>query len=100
MSQSTPTTAQPEAGSQLLDVEKAVLDRYSEGAKAPLAALCCPTSYDRSLLEIIPKAVLEVDYGCGDSTQHVKAGEPVLDLDSGSGKHCFMVSQVVGAEAM
>ena len=98
MSQSTPTTAQPEVASPPLDVEKAVLDRYSEGAKAPQAALCCPTSYDRSLLEIIPKAVLEVDYGCGDPTQHVKAGETVLDLGSGSGKHCFMVSQVVGAE--
>ena len=81
---------------QPLDVEKAVRERYSEGAKAPQAALCCPTSYDPASLAHIPQEVLDRDYGCGDPTRHLREGETVLDLGSGSGKHCFMAARVVG----
>ena len=81
-----------------LDVDQAVRARYSGAAKAPEASLCCPTSYDSKLLEAIPKEVLERDYGCGDPTRHLKAGETVLDLGSGSGKHCFMAAQAVGPD--
>ena len=81
-----------------VDVESAVKDRYSGAAKAPDASLCCPTAYDPKLLEVLPREVVERDYGCGDPSAHLRAGETVLDLGSGSGKICFIASQVVGPE--
>ena len=79
------------------DVEKIVKERYSQGAQAPEAELCCPIDYDPRYLEVIPAEVLERDYGCGDPSKHLKEGETVLDLGSGTGKICFIASQVVGA---
>jgi ubiquinone/menaquinone biosynthesis C-methylase UbiE len=58
--------------------------------------LCCPIEYDRKHLAVIPPEVLERDYGCGDPSKHLRAGETVLDLGSGAGKICFIASQVVG----
>ena len=80
-----------------LNVESAVRERYSAAANQAEAALCCPVSYDRKFLEIIPPEILERDYGCGDPSKHVRPGETVLDLGSGGGKICFIAAQVVGA---
>ncbi len=80
-----------------LNVESAVRERYSAAANQAEAALCCPVSYDRKFLEIIPPEILERDYGCGDPSKHVRAGETVLDLGSGGGKICYIAAQVVGA---
>ena len=77
-------------------LETAVHTRYAAAAHAPEAALCCPIEYDRRYLEIIPAEVIEKDYGCGDPSQHLHAGETVLDLGSGTGKICFIAAQVVG----
>ncbi|PTY02072.1 methyltransferase [Verrucomicrobia bacterium LW23] len=79
-----------------MKTENAVKDRYAGAAKAPEAALCCPVVYDRKYLEAIPAEVIEKDYGCGDPSKHVHEGETVLDLGSGTGKICFIASQVVG----
>lgn len=79
------------------DVEAAVRSRYSGAARAREAELCCPTSYAAGLLEAIPEEVIARDYGCGNPSEHLRAGETVLDLGSGSGKICFIASQVVGA---
>jgi arsenite methyltransferase len=79
-----------------LDVEQAVRNRYAEAAKKVERELCCPVSYDPKLLEAIPEEVLKCDYGCGDPTRYLKPGDTVLDLGSGSGKICFLASQIVG----
>ncbi len=79
------------------NVEMAVRERYSAAAQQAEAALCCPVSYDRKFLEVIPAEIIERDYGCGDPSKHVRAGEVVLDLGSGGGKICYIAAQVVGA---
>ena len=79
-------------------VEELVKDRYRAGAGARAPELCCPVDYDPRYLEAIPREVLERDYGCGDPSKHVRPGETVLDLGSGTGKICFIASQVVGPE--
>ena len=55
-------------------------------------------SYDKALLKVIPDEIIEKDYGCGDPSRYVKAGETVLDLGSGSGKACYIIAQIVGAQ--
>ncbi len=77
--------------------EASVRERYAAGAQQRETALCCPVQYDASFLKIIPDEVIERDYGCGDPSKHVREGETVLDLGSGTGKICFIASQVVGA---
>jgi arsenite methyltransferase len=79
------------------DYEAAVLQRYCEAAKEVEACLCLPVSYDQALLRVIPKEIIEKDYGCGDPSRYVRESETVLDLGSGSGKACYIVSQIVGA---
>ena len=80
------------------DIEQAVRQRYEAGAKQPEAALCCPTDgYDSRYLDNLPPEIIEKDYGCGDPTQYVNSGETVVDLGSGAGKNCYILSQKVGA---
>jgi ubiquinone/menaquinone biosynthesis C-methylase UbiE len=80
-----------------IDVESAVLARYGSASREVEACLCLPVTYDRALLEIIPDEIIEKDYGCGDPSRYVHQGEIVLDLGSGSGKACYIISQIVGA---
>jgi SAM-dependent methyltransferase len=79
------------------NIENEVLKRYGQGAEAPQASLCCPTEYDRSVLEVLPREIVEKDYGCGDPSKYVSEGETVLDLGSGGGKICYILSQKVGS---
>ncbi len=80
----------------LIEVESVVRERYRQGAQEAVSDLCCPVSYDPRYLSAIPEEVLERDYGCGDPSRHLKQGETVLDLGSGTGKICFIAAQVVG----
>jgi len=79
-----------------MKVESSVKDRYAEAAAVQEAALCCPVDYDPQFLKVIPQEVIEKDYGCGDPSKWVQEGDTVLDLGSGTGKICFIASQVVG----
>ncbi len=81
---------------KILNVDQAVRDRYSGAAQEREAALCCPVNYDQQFLEMIPEEIIERDYGCGDPSKHVSAGETVLDLGSGGGKICYIAAQIVG----
>jgi arsenite methyltransferase len=79
-----------------MNVERAVRERYSGAAQTRVDALCCPVEYDKEYLKVIPAEVIERDYGCGDPSRYLRAGEAVLDLGSGTGKICFIAAQVVG----
>ena len=80
------------------NIEAAVIERYEAGARQPEAELCCPTEgYDPRYLNNLPQEIIEKDYGCGDPTRYVAAGETVVDLGSGAGKNCYILAQKVGA---
>lgn len=81
-----------------LNIEGAVGQRYSQASQQAEAALCCPVDYDAQWLKVLPKELIERDYGCGDPSKWVQAGDHVLDLGSGGGKICYIASQVVGAD--
>lgn len=76
--------------------EASVQSRYAEAARQKEDSLCCPVSYPREYLDVIPQEILERDYGCGDPTPYVREGDTVLDLGAGGGKVCYMLSQLVG----
>ena len=88
--------SRPAADQEKLDVELAVSDRYSAASQAAETALCCPVQYQSQYLEVLPQELIERDYGCGDPSRDVQAGETVLDLGSGGGKVCYIASQIVG----
>jgi arsenite methyltransferase len=80
------------------NVEATVRDRYSEGAMTAQPALCCAVEYqDSQYLTVLPEEIVAKDYGCGDPTRFVNAGEVVVDLGSGAGKNCYIIAQKVGA---
>jgi arsenite methyltransferase len=76
--------------------ETAVLERYRKAAEEVETCLCLPVTYDKSLLDVIPDEIIQKDYGCGDPSRHIREGETVLDLGSGSGKACYIMAQIVG----
>jgi SAM-dependent methyltransferase len=78
--------------------EAAVYERYAAASQAREEALCCPVNYAGNYLAAIPQEILERDYGCGDPSPYVRPGETVLDLGSGGGKLCYILSQAVGPE--
>ena len=82
-----------------MSIQQSVMDRYSGAAQTREAALCCPSpNYDQKLLALLPREILEKDYGCGDPSPYVRPGNVVLDLGSGGGKICYMAAQLAGPQ--
>jgi ubiquinone/menaquinone biosynthesis C-methylase UbiE len=81
-----------------LVAESAVRERYTQAAQKREAALCCPVEYDKELLKLLPREILERDYGCGDPSKFVRQGDTVLDLGSGGGKICYIAAQIAGPQ--
>lgn len=80
------------------DIEKEVIRRYAGGAQQVELGLCCPINYNQQYLELLPREIIEKDYGCGDPSVYVSEGETVLDLGSGAGKLCYIMAQKVGSK--
>src|SRR5881394_1644786 len=80
----------------IINAESEVRKRYAAGAQTTETKLCCPVDYNTEYLKVIPREVIERDYGCGDPSKYLREGETVLDLGSGTGKICFIAAQVVG----
>ena len=87
-----------------MDVRKSVLQGYSDrigsldGAMGSEAQqVCRMDAYEPALLNNVPAEIVARDYGCGNPSKFAAAGETVLDLGSGSGKICYILSQIVGA---
>jgi ubiquinone/menaquinone biosynthesis C-methylase UbiE len=76
--------------------EAIVRRRYAAGAKERAEKLCCPVDYESAYLKVLPREVIERDYGCGDPSRYLREGEVVVDLGSGTGKICFIAAQIVG----
>ncbi len=76
--------------------EASVYQRYSAASENVEAALCCPVTYAGQYLQVIPQEIIEKDYGCGDPSEWVRPDDTVLDLGSGTGKLCYIMSQIVG----
>jgi len=76
--------------------EASVYDRYAAASKQVEPALCCPVQYSGQYLKVVPQEIIEKDYGCGDPSEWVNQSDTVLDLGSGAGKLCYIMSQVVG----
>jgi SAM-dependent methyltransferase len=91
------TQLSSQTNAQAFDVESEVIRRYKAGAQAPEPALCCPVQYQGEYLKMLPTEIIEKDYGCGDPSVYVFEGDRALDLGSGSGKICYILSQKVGA---
>ncbi|MEC7500228.1 MAG: methyltransferase domain-containing protein [Planctomycetota bacterium] len=81
-----------------IDIERTVRQRYTAAAIEKEPALCCPVQYEGKYLQVLPQELIDRDYGCGNPSEHVDVGETVLDLGSGGGKICYILSQVVGPE--
>jgi ubiquinone/menaquinone biosynthesis C-methylase UbiE len=81
-----------------MNANLSVMERYSGAARQRESALCCPVNYDQGLLALLPQEIIEKDYGCGDPSRYVRAGDVVLDLGSGGGKVCYMAAQLAWPE--
>ena len=80
-----------------MTVEAVVKERYAQGATCRQESLCCPVSYDGSMLEHLPQEIIDKDYGCGNPSLYVRSGDAVVDLGSGGGKICYIAARIVGA---
>jgi len=87
-----------------VDIEAGVRDYYGKtlksGADLKTDACCSPSALPRPVREALSNVHDEVVsryYGCGLTIPNELSGLSVLDLGSGSGRDCYILSQLVGA---
>src|SRR5437868_3226329 len=85
-------------------VQQSVKDYYGKVLKSSAdlqtSACCLTESLPRHVVEIlrdIHPEVKERFYGCGSPIPPALEGATVLDLGSGSGRDCYVLSKLVGA---
>ncbi len=88
-----------------LDHHQAVQEYYGktlQGTKDLQTSACCtnarPPAYLQEILKQIHPEVTKHYYGCGLVAPQSLAGLRVLDLGSGSGRDCFVLSKLVGPQ--
>ncbi len=88
-----------------VDIEAGVRDYYGKtlksGADLKTDACCSPSDLPRAVRDALSKVSDEVVsryYGCGLTIPNELTGLSVLDLGSGSGRDCYILSQLVGRE--
>ena len=87
-----------------VDIEAGVRDYYGKtlnsSADLKTDACCSPSDLPRAVREALAKVNDEVTsryYGCGLTIPSELTGLSVLDLGSGSGRDCYILSQLVGS---
>lgn len=88
-----------------MDHEAVVIKGYSRRLASREAVigdeageLCSAEAYNPKLLGNVPEEIINNDFGCGNPSKYARSGDVVLDLGSGSGKICYLLSQIVGKE--
>lgn len=84
-------------------IHEDVQEYYGETLKTSddlLTSACCPTdampAYLRPLVGNVHEEIVSKFYGCGSPIPPKLDGMTVLDLGSGSGQDCYVLSQLVG----
>jgi len=90
---------------QVSDVESQVQNYYGKELKSSqdLKTNACCTAFDypapiKEALKNIHDEVMAKYYGCGLTIPTQVRGKRILDLGSGSGRDCYLLSQLVGAD--
>lgn len=90
---------------EVLEIKKEVQKYYGEvlqNSKDLKTNACCTTDaypdHVKSLLSKVHSEVLAKYYGCGLALPQQLEGTAVLDLGSGSGRDCYLLSHMVGEQ--
>lgn len=87
---------------QTLDAVKAYYGKFLETNDDLQTSACCTAeampAHLRPILKDIHEEIQEKFYGCGSPIPPELEGRSVLDLGSGSGRDCYLLSKLVGAK--
>ena len=84
--------------SSVADFYGKVLSSNKELKTSACTAASKPSKAVRDALKLVPKAVTEKFYGCGNPIPPGISGLRILDLGCGTGRDCFVAAQFVGPQ--